>query len=72
MSDQPAQEGRAQYWFNVRTGQVQTNYDKGQGKDLMGPYPTEAEASRALQSAAERTDRWDEEDRRWRDGEDED
>jgi hypothetical protein len=62
MADQP------QFWFNTRTGTVQTDYDKSQGKDLMGPYPTQAEASRALQSAAERTEKWDEEDRRWRKG----
>lgn len=61
-----------QFWFNLRTGQVQTNYDKGQGKDLLGPYPTADEARRALQKAAERTERWDEEDRRWREGDDED
>jgi hypothetical protein len=61
----------AQFWYNLRTGRVETNYDKGQGKDLMGPYPTQAEAERALQAAHERTRRWDEEDRRWREGEDE-
>jgi hypothetical protein len=59
-----------QYWFNVRTGSVQTDYDKSQGKDLMGPYPSSAAASRALQGAAERTERWDEDDRRWREGDD--
>jgi hypothetical protein len=56
-----------QYWFNIATGKVQTNYDKGQGKNLMGPYPTAEQAEHALQSAAERTEKWDEEDRRWRD-----
>jgi hypothetical protein len=63
MGEQP------QFWFNVRTGQVQTNYDKGQGKDLLGPYPTAEAAQDALRSAAERTERWDEEERSWRDGE---
>ena len=72
MSDQAAQEGRTVYWFNLRTGTVQTNYDKSQGKDLMGPYPTAEQAQNALRSAAERTERWDEEDRRWREGDDED
>lgn len=57
-----------EYWFNVRTGQVQTNYDKGQGKDLMGPYPTRDAAARALSTAAARTESWDEDDRRWREG----
>jgi hypothetical protein len=57
-----------QYWFNIRTGRVETEYDKSQGKDLMGPYATQAEAEQALAHAAERTQTWDEEDRRWRDG----
>lgn len=61
-----------QYWYNLRTGKVQTNYDKGQGKNLMGPYPSAEAAAGALRSAAERTERWDEEDRRWREGDDED
>ena len=72
MSDQAAQEGKPVYWFNLSTGKVQTNYDKGQGKNLMGPYPTAEQASDALRSAAERTDAWDEADRRWREGDDED
>lgn len=59
-----------QFWFNIRTRTVETEYDKSQGKDLLGPYPTEAAAAQALQKAAERTDSWDEEDRRWRDGDD--
>jgi hypothetical protein len=60
-----------QFWFNVATGKVQTNYDKGQGKNLMGPYATAEAAEHALQSAHERTEQWDEEDRRWRDGDEE-
>ena len=63
--------GQGQFWFNVRTGCVETDYDKSQGKDLMGPYTTQAEAENALRSARERTRSWDEEDRRWREGDDE-
>jgi hypothetical protein len=70
MSDQAAQEGRTVYWYNIRTGQVQTNYDKGQGRNLLGPYPTADQARRAVQAAAERTAQWDEEDRREREGDD--
>ncbi len=60
------------FWFNIRTGKVETEYDKSQGQDLMGPYATEAEAEHALQSAAARTEEWDEEERRWREGDDAD
>jgi hypothetical protein len=40
-----------QFWFNTRTGQVETEEDKGQGKDLMGPYASREEAAQALESA---------------------
>ena len=71
MSAEGAGVGATQYWFNVRTGKVQTDYDKSQSKDLMGPYPSREAASKALQTAAERTQKWDEQERRWRDGDDE-
>ena len=57
-----------QFWFNTRTGQVETDESKGQGKDLLGPYASREEASQALSRARERTEAWDEEDRRWREG----
>lgn len=60
----------AQFWFNVRTGEVEELDRKSQSKDLLGPYPTRSEAEQALQTARERTEAWDEEDRRWRDGDD--
>jgi hypothetical protein len=59
-----------QFWYNTLTGQVETDADKGQGKDLMGPYSTREEAAQALDTARRRTEAWDEEDRRWREGED--
>jgi hypothetical protein len=59
-----------QVWFNTQTGQVETDEDKGQGKDLMGPYATREEAAGALDAARRRTEAWDEDDRRWREGED--
>lgn len=63
---------QAQFWFNTRTGQVESDEDKGQGKDLMGPYATRDEAARALDTAHGRTEAWDEQDRRWREGDDAD
>ena len=55
------------YWFNTSTGRVETDEDRGQDKDVMGPYDTEAEAANALASARERTEKWDREDRDWDD-----
>jgi hypothetical protein len=57
-----------QFWFNTMTGQVETDETKGQGKDLLGPYASREEAAQALERARERTEAWDEEDRRWREG----
>ena len=59
-----------QFWFNTRTGRVETDYDKSQSKDLLGPYTTHDEAASALQKAKDRTESWDEEDRKWREGDD--
>jgi len=59
-----------QFWFNTRTGRVETEYDKSQSKDLLGPYASASEAEQALAKAQQRTEAWDEEDRRWREGDD--
>lgn len=59
------------YWFNIETRQVETDDNRSQNADVMGPYETEAEAANALETARRRTEEWDEEERRereWRDG----
>lgn len=58
------------YWFNVRTGTVESDADRSRKDDLLGPYPTREAAEQALASAQARTEAWDEEERRWR-GDDE-
>ncbi len=60
-------DGAEQYWYNLSTGQVEATTHKGQGMDVMGPYPTRVAAQQALESARARTEAWDEEDRRWED-----
>ncbi|MCB2175659.1 MAG: hypothetical protein KQH57_07620 [Actinomycetales bacterium] len=57
-----------EYWFNLETGQVEVGRQSPWDK-VMGPYPTYAAASRALEKAHERAEDWDEDDREWR-GED--
>jgi hypothetical protein len=54
------------YWYNVRTGQVQSDDERGPGEDVMGPYDTREEAAHALRTAREKTEKWDAEDREWR------
>ena len=53
------------YWYNVDTGQVETDDNRGQDANVMGPYESEAEAARALQpptsarrSGTRRTAEW--------------
>ncbi|MEI2777792.1 MAG: methionine aminopeptidase [Tetrasphaera sp.] len=58
------------FWYNVSSGQVESDDNKSPGADLMGPYDTMEEAGAALETAAEKTRQWDEEDRRWNEGED--
>jgi len=58
------------YWYNVSSGQVESDDNKSQSDDLMGPYDSQEEASNALQTARERTEKWDAEDKAWEDGED--
>ena len=50
----------ATYWFCVKHHRVeQTPGDVCPPIDRLGPYPTEAEAARALEKAQERNDEWD-------------
>lgn len=57
-----------QYWFNIKTGQVETDETRSQNERVMGPYATAEEAAKALEIARARTEKWDEEDREWKDG----
>ncbi len=56
----------AEYWFNTETRQVEEGH-QSDWRNLMGPYPTREQAERAVQSAREKTERWDREDAQWQD-----
>ena len=60
------------YWFNVDTAMVETDETRSQNETVMGPYDTHDAAARALESARERTEAWDAEDRAWEEGRSED
>lgn len=53
-----------EFYYNLTTGQVEEGR-QSHGKDLMGPYASREEASRALQKAESRNEAWDEEDEEW-------
>ena len=57
----------SEYWFNIYTHQVEEGPQSDYRK-LLGPYETRAEAEKALKLAAERTRKWDEEDRAYDEG----
>lgn len=57
-----------QYWYNVESGQVEDDSDKSQGADLLGPYDSREAAANALETAREKTEAWDEQDREWNSG----
>jgi hypothetical protein len=54
-----------QYWFCLKHQSVETA-DGCKAADRLGPYDSEAEASRALERVAERNESWDD-DPRWKD-----
>jgi hypothetical protein len=60
-------EAAVSYWYNVDTGKVETDENRSRGELVLGPYATEEEARRAIETANARTEKWDEEDRAWRD-----
>jgi hypothetical protein len=56
------------FWYNVDTGQVETDDNRSRGEQVLGPYATEAEARAALETAHKKTEQWDAADRAWREG----
>ena len=64
-NDPSAEEADVQYWYNIRKGCVETDENRSQNDDVMGPYDTHEEAAAALATARANTERWDEEDREW-------
>ncbi|TIC85674.1 hypothetical protein [Nocardioides sp. GY 10127] len=49
-----------EFWFCVRHHRVETTENLCPAKHRLGPYPSEAEARRALEKAEERNREWDE------------
>ncbi len=48
----------SEFWYCIKHHRVEGD-DGCPNKERLGPYPTEAEASRALEKAAGRTEAWD-------------
>ncbi|MDO8108046.1 SPOR domain-containing protein [Isoptericola sp. b441] len=54
-----------EYWYNTETKQVEVGRQSPWTK-LIGPYPTYEAAQHALETAHERSEAWDEQEREWR------
>jgi len=55
-----------QFYYNLSTGAVEEGR-QSPGSELMGPYATREDAARALKTAADRNDTWEEADEDWDD-----
>jgi hypothetical protein len=55
---------KEQYWFCLNHHAVEGQHHGCKNKDRLGPYPTEQDASRALEKVQERNEQWDN-DPRW-------
>lgn len=53
------------YWFNVDTKQVETDENRSQDANVLGPYDTHEAAAGALQHVRDNNDEWDAEDKAW-------
>ena len=58
-----------EFWFNTKSRTVEEGH-QSDWSNLLGPYPTREAAERALATAQANTEKWDEDDKRWNDGED--
>ena len=53
------------YWYNVKTGQVETDENRSRDADVLGPYETRQAAEGALAAAKQRNDAQDASDAAW-------
>ena len=53
------------YYWCLRHQRVETDDDKCDVTQLLGPYATSAEAANALKKVKDRNESWEAEDERW-------
>lgn len=70
MSDTKPDPSQA-YYYNLETGQVEQGY-LSDWIDRIGPYGTYEEAASALARAAQRNEQWENQDKAWNSGEEDD
>lgn len=58
MPDPTPEAHEGDYWYNVRTGQVEAG-PQSDWKQLLGPYPTREAAANAMATVKEHNDEWE-------------
>ncbi|AXH35874.1 SPOR domain-containing protein [Humibacter sp. BT305] len=61
--DTMAEDPSTQYWYNMKTGEVEQGYVSSV-VDRVGPFATREEASHALEKLRENSEKWAEDDAR--------
>lgn len=56
------------YWWCLKHGRVEDSQNACQWSDRLGPYDTQSQAKRALQTIEDRNQRFDAEDEQWENG----
>ena len=64
MGDVTGDVTSGKFWFCLKHHAVEPQ-DGCAYKDRLGPYPSHAEAERALEKVKERNEKWDREDAEW-------
>ncbi len=59
------------WYFDLRRGIAVRASERGPGEDVLGPYPTRAEALNWRAKVEERNEAWEEADEEWELGDDE-
>lgn len=60
------EQSENEYYFNTSTRMVEKGRQSS-WEHLMGPYASEEEAAKAMETAAKRSKAWDDDDRKWGD-----
>lgn len=56
-----------QWYFDLRRKVAVPASQRGPGDDMLGPYPTRADAENWQHTVEERNDTWDDDDATWND-----
>jgi hypothetical protein len=54
-----------EWYWDLRRGRAVTAAERGPGEDVLGPYPSKAEAENWRARVEERNEAWEEDDEEW-------